>query len=176
MIPCMVEFVVGMSVYPVGPEVSTALSESLLLAARDDAVTKGRAGALALHHAIEDVLTEAADAPIPLGGAAAEAAYYVLAVALDRTMRDDPAFALYYALTETHESLKAEGWIEPLFCVECGRSAKEGEQSEDWYVERNRGSNRSPAPSAGVAATGERRSLTSRRMAGSLCSPSVEDD
>ncbi len=139
MIPCMVEFVVGMSVYPVGPEVSTALSESLLLAARDDAVTKGRAGALALHHAIEDVLTEAADAPIPLGGAAAEAAYYVLAVALDRTMRDDPAFALYYALTETHESLKAEGWIEPLFCVECGRSAKEGEQSEDWYVERNLG-------------------------------------
>ena len=135
----MVEFVVGKSVYPVGPEVSTALSESLLLAARDAAGTKGRAGALALHHAIEDVLTDAADAPIPLGGAAAEAAYYILTTALDRTMRDDPAFALYYALTETHESLKAVEWVEPLFCVECGRSPKEGEQAEDWYVERNLG-------------------------------------
>jgi hypothetical protein len=136
MIPSMVKFVVGMSLYPVGPEVSTALSESLLLAARDAAGTKGRAGALALHHAIEDVLTDAADAPIPLGGAAAEAAYYILTVSLDRTMRDDPAFALYYALTETHESLKAVEWVEPLFCVECGRSPKEDEAAEYWHTER----------------------------------------
>lgn len=135
----MVEFLAGDGVYPVDETRATALSGALLLKARGELGAEGRAGALALHRAIEDRLIEATNTPIPLDGAAAEAAYHILDVSLDAGDRDNPAFALYWAVKEIHQRQQAGGWVEPLYCVECGRPSDEDESTHEWYVERGRG-------------------------------------